>query len=375
MLAVTPKPLIGPGGKIPILIRDDDTNYFTSERMLQSVYSEAWDQGYKVSLSVVPLQMGINDISVPPDSRTSGKYYSVADNETLTRYIREKINQNVVEVIQHGLSHELINGIRGEFGVNLDKKEEIEKGRNIIKQAFSVKPKFFVPPGEDISNRNIIALHEQGLIPIYRETIFDQILRLGFIPELFKIAALKLVMNRYNNVTYENFGVQFIKPVLISAKKNVITWSLPKIGRSHITSLESLNNLTNSIIKLCREYRMPICVINHYHLYYYDWNSTITKSELLAAFRNILTSFDKTGISWKTTFSELQNRLEKILGIKMVKTGSKITIKSDTIIKDFSFQTNKALETNAVVKRNEPMNITTLDEISPNTDSVFYEKD
>ena len=99
-----PKPLIGPGGRIPILLRDDDTNYFTSERMLESIYSEAWDQGYKVSLSVVPLQTGINDISVPPDSRMSSRSYPITDNESLTRYIKKKIDQHSVEVIQHGLS-------------------------------------------------------------------------------------------------------------------------------------------------------------------------------------------------------------------------------------------------------------------------------
>jgi hypothetical protein len=374
MFSKTPKPLIGPGGKIPILIRDDDTNYFTSERMLDSVYSEAWDKGYKVSLSVVPLQMGINDISVPPDARTSGRYYSVADNESLSRYIRKKIDQNVVEVIQHGLSHELVNGIRGEFGGNLGKKEEIEKGRNIIKEALGTEPKFFVPPGEDISIQNIMALLEQELIPVYRETLFDQILRLGFIPDVVKIAGMKLVMNRYNNDKDENFGVQFIKPVLITARKNVITWSLPRMGISHITSFESLYSLTDCIIKLCSRYRMPVCIINHYHLYYYDWNPTVTKCELLKAFSNVLRSFDKLEIGWKTTFSELLNRLVRIRGINMVKTGSKITIKADTNITDFSFLTGKPLEANPMIRPSEEMNIITLDKIPSNANLVFYEK-
>jgi hypothetical protein len=372
---MNPKPLIGPRGRIPILLRDDDTNYFTSERMLESIYSEAWDQGYKVSLSVVPLQTGVNDISVPPDSRTSSRSYPITDNESLTRYIRKKIDQNVVEVIQHGLSHELIDGVRGEFGGSLGKKNEIEKGRNLIRQAFGMEPEFFVPPGEDVSNQNIIALLEQGLTPIYRETLFDQILRLGFIPNLVKIAGLRLLMNRYNNETDENFGVQFIKPVLISAKKNVITWSLPKIRASHITSFESLFNLTNCIIKLCTQYRIPVCIINHYHLYYYDWSSTITKGELFRTWRNILSSFDKLEIGWKTTFLELRNRLEKIRSINMIKTGSKITIKADTKINDFSFRTGKPLEANSMARSSEEMNIVTLDEISANTDLVFYEKD
>jgi hypothetical protein len=370
-----PKPLIGPRGKIPILVRDDDTNYFTSERMLESIYSEAWNQGFKVSLSVVPLQMGIDDISVPPDLRTSSRCYSIADNDSLIRYMRKKIGQKVVEVVQHGFSHDLTDGIRGEFGGNLGKKDEIEKGRNIIRQAFETEPKFFVPPGEDISNQNIVEVLEQGLIPIYRETLFDQILRLGFVPDFIKNAGMRLIMNRYINDTDENFGVQFIKPVLISAKKNVITWSLPKIRASHITSFDSLFNLTNCIIKLCSQNRIPVCIINHYHLYYYDWSSTITKGELFKAWHNILTSFNKVEIGWKTTFLELYNRLEKIRSISMTKTGSKITIMANTFIDDFSFQTTKPLETNSMVTSDEEMNIATLHEISPNTTLVFYEKD
>ena len=369
------KPLIGPRGKIPILVRDDDTNYFTSETMLESVYSEAWNQGFKVSLSVVPLQMGIDDISVPPDLRTSSRCYSIADNDSLIRYVRKKIGQKVVEVVQHGFSHELIDGIRGEFGGNLGKKNEIEKGRNIIRQAFEMEPKFFVPPGEDISNQNIVEVLEQGLIPIYRETLFDQILRLGFVPNFIKNAGMRLIMNRYINDTDKNFGVQFLKPVLISAKKNVITWSLPKIRAPHITSFDSLFNLTNAIIKLCSQNRNPVCIINHYHLYYYDWNSTITKGELFKAWRNILTSFNKVEIGWKTNFLELYTRLEKIRSISMAKTGSKITIIANTIINDFSFQTTKPLETNSMVTSDEEMNIATLHEISPNTTLVFYEKD
>jgi peptidoglycan/xylan/chitin deacetylase (PgdA/CDA1 family) len=370
-----PKPLIGPRGKIPILLRDDDTNYFTDKRMLESVYAEAWNQGFKVSFSVVPLQRGIDDIAVPPGSRESSRCYSIADNESLIRYIRKKIENKAVEVVQHGLSHELIDGIRGEFGGNLGKNVEIEKGRNILRQAFETEPKFFVPPGEDISNQNIMAVLEQGLVPIYRDTLFDRILRIGFVPNLVKNAGMRLVMNTYNNDTDENFGVQFLKPVLISVRKGAITWSLPKARTSHITSFDSLFNLTNCILKLCRRNRFPVCIINHYHLYYYDWSSTITKDDLFTAWRNIVSSFDKMEIGWKTTFLELYNRLEKIRRISMAKTGSKITIKADTFINDFSFQTGKPLETNSMVTSDEGMNIVTLDELSPNSNFIFYEKD
>ena len=56
------KPLIGPHGKMPILIRDDDTNFFTRPDMLEPIHSKAWDKGFKISLSVVPFQRGTEDV-------------------------------------------------------------------------------------------------------------------------------------------------------------------------------------------------------------------------------------------------------------------------------------------------------------------------
>jgi hypothetical protein len=62
------KPLIGPHGKMPILIRDDDdTNFFTRPDKLETIHSNAWEKGFKISLSIVPFQKGMEDICVPPE--------------------------------------------------------------------------------------------------------------------------------------------------------------------------------------------------------------------------------------------------------------------------------------------------------------------
>ena len=66
---MTITPLLGPNGKIPILIRDDDTNFFTKSNMLESIYTNAWNNQFKVSLSVIPYQKTINDVCVPHDFR------------------------------------------------------------------------------------------------------------------------------------------------------------------------------------------------------------------------------------------------------------------------------------------------------------------
>ena len=83
-------PLLGPNGKIPILIRDDDTNFFTKSNMLESIYTNAWNNQFKVSLSVIPYQKTINDVCVPPDFRNSQEHHSIENNEELCTFLKER---------------------------------------------------------------------------------------------------------------------------------------------------------------------------------------------------------------------------------------------------------------------------------------------
>ena len=339
--------LLGPYGRLPILIRDDDTNFFTKPNMLESIYSKAWEEGFKVSLAIVPLQRGIDDICVPPVKRFTDSHYSVADNKALVYYLKEKIRSGTIEILQHGLSHHITNNGRGEFGDNSDRKEDIELGRDIIRKAFEVDPKFFVPPGEDISNKNLMALVESGFIPIYRQTLFDTFLRNSFVPAYIKHIATRALSARYKNKTSNgNWTIQLVKPVLISAGLETISWSLASMKSANSSSIESLFKLTDKVIESCSISRKPICIINHYHLYYYDWNSSITQKDLIQAWKRILESLNKLMFGWKVTFSELYERANQIRNVRIVKTGSKISIESDIHIVDFSFRTGHYLEPN-----------------------------
>ena len=89
---MTITPLLGPNGKIPILIRDDDTNFFTKSNMLETIYSKAWNNQFKVSLSVIPYQKTINDVCVPPDKRNYPEYHLIRQNMGYTRSFAERID-------------------------------------------------------------------------------------------------------------------------------------------------------------------------------------------------------------------------------------------------------------------------------------------
>ena len=183
---MTIQPLLGPSGNLPILIRDDDTNFFTNTNMLESIYSEAWNEGFKVSLSVIPCQSGIDDPCVPPRERITGLSYSISDNPSLIKYLKGKALKGEVEILQHGFHHTFDHFRRGEFSSGLSDGNSILNGREIIKKALGKQPKFFVPPGEDISNENLKLVIKLGMIPIYRNTIFDRFMRLSPFPNLIK---------------------------------------------------------------------------------------------------------------------------------------------------------------------------------------------
>ncbi|MGA6992092.1 MAG: DUF2334 domain-containing protein, partial [Nitrososphaeraceae archaeon] len=208
------EPLVGPCGKLPILIRDDDTNFFTMKSMLQSIYSEAWSKGFKVSLSVIPLQKGTDDMCVPPNFRKSGLLYPITNNGTLIKFLRDKLQKGEIEVLQHGSSHSVVESYRGEFGMNTsDQEANLKRAISIMKEAFEIRPRFFVPPYDDISYKNLKLVKKYGLIPIYGRESINKFFRSPFIPAFFKKMAAKKI--------YQKFGKSaYVVPVMINILGN-----------------------------------------------------------------------------------------------------------------------------------------------------------
>ncbi len=366
--------LVGPKGKLPVLIRDDDTNFFTKEKMLESVYSEAWQKGFKVSLSVVPSQAGIDDICVPPYVRNTPNRFSIEGNKRLVDYLNDKIRSGTIEVLQHGFSHNVVNGHRGEYGKNFQ-KQNTELGRDIMKNVFGSDPKFFVPPGEDISRQNLMMLIKIGYIPIYRKTFLDKFMRNSYVPPFLKEIAARALALRYDNkTTYGNWAVQFVKPIILSVGDRAISWSPSSLTYANISSYESLFKLTDNVIKSCSISRKPVCIINHYHLYFDDWNDSVTRTDIFRIWKKMFDAFDKLTFCWKTTFFELYKRTNQIRNILIEKTGSKITIESATQIQNLSFRTSVPLEPNSCVSVDEETKISTIQNLVPQEKIILYEK-
>ncbi len=370
---MTIEQLIGPKGKVPILIRDDDINYFTKPQMLETIYSNAWHEGFKVSLSTIPLQKGLNDLGVPPQYRQSGLLYSITDNPLLLEYLKSKIKERSVEILQHGVSHTYDNSHRGEFSGNSALKEKILKGQGILLSAFETEPKFFVPPAEDISETNLDLLRELGMKPIYRNSLFDKLLRFRYIPTVVKNFGLTLITTA-NSIFFNETQFPLMKPVNIQLSRNSVTWSLPSTKFMSLASSTSVSELTKFLVESCSKVRNPICILNHYHSYYHDWNSTITKTDLFRTWNNVLKSFGNLGFEWKVDFATLFERYAQVQRVKLIKTGSKITIRSEEEIHDYSFRTSNPLESSTSGSLDKNSNIFTIERILPKSTTVLYEK-
>jgi len=371
---MTIKPLLGPNGRLPILIRDDDTNFFTKTEMLESLYSEAWNEGFKVSLSVVPCQSGIGDLCVPPQERNTGLSYSIGDNISLVKYLKGKVLEGSVEILQHGLHHTYDRFRRGEFSGALHSTNSILQGKDIIAKAFGKQPIFFVPPGEDISYENLKLILELGMIPIYRNTIFDRFMRLGHFPNLIKKISFRLIMSLYSKIYLEESILSLMKPVILSPVDGFIQWSLPRSKIRNLKTNEGLLRLSRDIINSCSVNRTPLCILNHYHSYYYDWNPTITKDELFRTWIEVMRSFRDLEFSWKIDFINLYERFMKVQKVHTCQTGSKITIKTEEEITDYSFLSSSAIEQNSIAQYDKETTICTIKNILPESQIRLYLK-
>lgn len=367
------KPLIGPHGKMPILIRDDDTNFFTRPDMLETIHSKAWDKGFKMSLSIIPFQKGIDDVCVPPEVRHTGLLYSIANNEGLVKFLREKIQSQVIEILQHGFSHSIMAGFRGEFGINISEHAaNLQSGREILMQAFGVNPRFFIPPYDDISNSNLRLLIQQDMIPIYGQEKIHKLFRSRYIPGFYKRRVAKQIFNKFGKSA-------FIVPVYINPNKDGMIVSLPRVDGMDFEKLVSLDSFLDSMSKIISYSKynrhMALCIINHYHQYFYDWNHSITRSDMFKIWQKLLDYLGDLTFGWKTTFLELYNRAMKVRKINISKTGSKITVESaaNELINEISFQINgRIAEPSDNTEFEKETNMITIKQIPPRSKLVFY---
>jgi len=138
-----------------VLIRDDDTNATTPVACLERLYRPLLDKGLPVNLSVIPeLNTGVRKADGCLESSIWGAragqpgVIPIGENAALLDYIRG----NGYCAIQHGLSHEFVNGA-SEFEIPdaATAGARMDRGRQLLRDAGLPEPPAFVAPQDRFS--------------------------------------------------------------------------------------------------------------------------------------------------------------------------------------------------------------------------------
>ena len=135
-----------------IVIRDDDISYFTRLDDFKKVHRLLLDEGIPFNAAVVPkVSDSVGDDEsghegfIPKKYAGKGRSYPVHENEELIALVR---SLDAIEIAQHGFSHEHLRPGVPEFAdsdsSNIGRK--LDEGKDILFKAFGVRPGFFVPP-------------------------------------------------------------------------------------------------------------------------------------------------------------------------------------------------------------------------------------
>lgn len=143
-----------------IIIRDDDTSFFTRPDQLERIYGKLWEHNIPVALAVIPAQSGDTrvrhrsgapyDPSIPPAYRGKSKNYPINENKILCEFLNEKVAHGLVQICQHGYEHTYME-FKNNNGVEIE--TAIQRGQKIFEQVFSnMIPKIFIAPYDHISH-------------------------------------------------------------------------------------------------------------------------------------------------------------------------------------------------------------------------------
>ncbi len=139
------------------VIRDDDTNFFTTPEDLEKVYKDIWNL-CPINLSVVPFHRCTKSGAIPKKHWKGDDIFPIGDNPRLVSFLKQKIRENKISIMLHGYSHQ--DGEQYyEFGSHnyplLHKK--IRQGKNYLEALFDTRISWFVPPHNALSKEGLRA--------------------------------------------------------------------------------------------------------------------------------------------------------------------------------------------------------------------------
>jgi len=172
-----------------LIIRDDDLSYWTNPKEIDRVYKPLFDKKIKISFATIPFSVKMYNAGNFDTFYQNTDEKSIGENKEIVEYIKEKIDDGLVEIMLHGYNHlysfECEGKIRfatkenlemcrktnklikflGEYNYQdyetLNKKTRI--GKEYLEDLFKVKIINFVPPSNQIGKAGIKAIINNNL--------------------------------------------------------------------------------------------------------------------------------------------------------------------------------------------------------------------
>lgn len=172
-----------------IMLRDDDTNYFTSCEDLQRAYGEIWDT-VPVTLATIPFAHGserkILDYDTNPEKFNClrdwehsasvtelNDYYKVhpiGENDELVAMLKEKIKIGKAEIAQHGVFHKYTEKGAEMIGGKVT-FEDVRDGHEYLGKVFNREIATFIPPSNSIDKPSAENVSRLGMNIVCSSTI------------------------------------------------------------------------------------------------------------------------------------------------------------------------------------------------------------
>jgi hypothetical protein len=280
--------------KIAFAIRDDDISYFTQPRMIDQLYRETWRLGFKVSLGVIPnIKATPSNSPLPPEG--INKCYSISDNTKLVNYLKEKIDQGKVDIIQHGYTHSNIDG-EPEFAIkNFELVDEwLRKGNRLLRETFGRDVTVFAAPHDRISSEAWRSIARNGMCLCRRFTM-GRFLRTVPTSQVDSSEFLKTVLRQPNPSRL------MPDSIIELADAVVIQWY--QLFSSKVDPKNQLANGKRQFVKRLR--KRGTFVTLHHHWDYFSRESGTIRQDLLASFNSFLNFVSSFEDVWKTSLSEI----------------------------------------------------------------------
>jgi hypothetical protein len=182
---------MGVQNDMKFVIRDDDLNYFSKASDIEGWYHDIFSQHIPVGFSTIPCINPTKD-AYQIKANTEDKEYPIRENTELITYIK---NNPLIEILQHGTTHETVGGVYEYQQKTATLVTETLRGKEELEKAFGDQFKhIFVPPHDWIGSDGVRAV-ESAHMNIIRGRgagLRNWIPRLAYIKIFFTMFAFKL---------------------------------------------------------------------------------------------------------------------------------------------------------------------------------------